>query len=383
MITKQQLTNQLSDLVAIESLSGDSVTNAQVLDLALKLVDKKATVKRIKNKTAEILLISNIENATEKQLMNPEVGYLVHSDVVAAEKDLFEMRVSEEKIANSSKTYTVVRGRGVSDMKFSIPMGISLINDLVTNKSNKSLTVAITTDEERGGFDGALYLAEVLKFRPKELIVPDGGDNFVFVNKSKGVVQVELTAKGIEAHASRTWKGKNAITILVKIITKLLEKYDKNNQKENWNTTLNIGTISGGISPNQVCPEAKVTLDFRFPESTNIDEVFLEVKSIAKKIDRDVVIKKLSTGDPVFTDATSEVAQRFISAIRNNIEQNISVSRNYGASDARHFSKYGVPILMTKPIGGDIHQATEWVSIDSCLEYLSGLREFLGLKKIL
>ena len=43
----------------------------------------------------------------------------------------------------------------------------------------------ITTDEEVGGFEGAKFLVEKVKFSPKALIVPDGGDNLVFVDKAK------------------------------------------------------------------------------------------------------------------------------------------------------------------------------------------------------
>ncbi len=49
----------------------------------------------------------------------------------------------------------------------------------------------MTTDEETGGFQGAAYLANQYKFQPKILIVPDGGDDFIFINKAKECVLSE------------------------------------------------------------------------------------------------------------------------------------------------------------------------------------------------
>lgn len=71
----------------------------------------------------------------------PRYSYMVHMDVVYGEEDQFVMKLEGGKAV----------GRGTSDMKFSIPIGIALINKAF-NKMNFDLI--ITTDEEIGGFDG-------------------------------------------------------------------------------------------------------------------------------------------------------------------------------------------------------------------------------------
>ena len=77
----------------------------------------------------------------------------------------------------------VAYGRGVSDMKFSIPIGYMILNDLIRQKSKLSFAFVVTTDEETGGYEGTRYLVDKYGFKPKLLIVPDGGDGLVFVNK--------------------------------------------------------------------------------------------------------------------------------------------------------------------------------------------------------
>lgn len=144
----------------MKTITGDSKVLAQALNYIESLVNKKAIVKRINNNGVEILMISNIDT------LSPDVGYMVHVDVVAAKDDQCQL----------TRRGDMLFGRGTSDMKFSIHLGIALLNDLLERESDLSFTFVVTTDEEVGGDNVARYLAREVKFRPKVLIVPDGGD---------------------------------------------------------------------------------------------------------------------------------------------------------------------------------------------------------------
>jgi len=360
-VKKDIFISQLTKLVSFETITGNVAENSKALDYVESLINPKAIVKRIKNNKAEILMASNTKT------QSPDIGYLVHMDVVSAKPEEFKLKMDGDKLF----------GRGTSDMKFSIPLGIELLNELVSNKSKLKFTLAVTTDEETGGPDGCGYLAEKLKFRPKCLIVPDGGDNLTFVNKAKGVCWLDITSKGSPAHASRPWMGKNALDPLILLGKKLIEIYGKNSLKENWNTTMNIGQIQGGISVNQVCPEAVMKLDFRYPENDSIEKITQQVKDYTKKISSDIKVTVSSTTLPTFTDTNLPVVKDFISSIGKAYDKKIIISPAYGASDASHFAKYNIPVLMMKPMGGEIHSANEWVSISSCLKFSNGLKIFL------
>ncbi len=360
-MNKDLFVKQLTKLISFETVSGNVPENSKALDFVKSILHKKALVKRLKNGNAEILIASNTDTT------KPELGYMVHMDVVAARPDQFRA------VSKGDKLF----GRGASDMKFSIPLGVAILNDLIESKSKKSFSLIITTDEEVGGFDGGKFVADNLKIVPKCLIVPDGGDNLTFVNKAKGVCQLILTAKGSPAHASRPWMGKNALDSIIKIGHELLKIYGKNSLKENWNTTLNIGQVQGGISLNQVCPEAVMKLDFRYPESDSIEKITQKVTDIAKKISERVEVAKASTGLPTFTDESDEMVRTFLQSMEKVYKKKIVVTHTYGASDARHFAKYNIPVLMMKPMGGEIHSETEWISISSCLKFFEGLKDFV------
>ena len=141
---------------------------------------------------------------------------------------------------------------------------------------------------------------------------------------------------------------------------------------------MNIGQIEGGISTNQVCAGAEMKLDFRFPETENYRKIFSEVKKIARQVDPSLNTALMSYGTPTFTDVKLPVVKKFLKSMEEAFGKKIVVKQTYGASDARHFSKFKIPVLMIKPIGGEIHSDNEWVSLSSCLVFFDGLKIFLN-----
>lgn len=363
MLNEQQLIEQLDGLVRCRSLSGDFAENKKALDLVASLLPKKALVKRLLNQGTEILLASNVETLT------PEIGYLVHIDVVAAPAEMFKV----------TREGDILKGRGVSDMKFSIPLGIALLAELIEQKSKTSFTLCLTSDEEIGGFAGGAWLANTYGWKPEVLVVPDGGDELRFVEAGKGVCQIQVIARGLTAHASRVWLGNNAIPPLAQLVVRLDELYRQNNQKEGWVTTVNFGQFHAGISTNQVCAEAILKLDFRYPETDSITKIEAQVKQLAAEIDPTMEIKLLATGLPVTTDIQLPVVKRFITALEAGTGEKIRFMKSHGASDARHFAQFQTPTLIIKPRGGDIHAPTEWLSVKSTIGFYQGLRQFLNL----
>lgn len=358
-LTKAEFIEQLSVLVSYKTISTDQDTNAQALEYIKSLINPKAQIQIITNGKAQILL------AATHETKEPDFGYLVHSDVVAASDDLFSLKQEGSRLM----------GRGVSDMKYSIPLGIALLNELIETKAETSFTLAITSDEEMGGFDGAAYLAEHIKWSPKALIVPDGGDNLQFITATKGMVRLEVHCKGISAHASRPWDGRNALVPLARLITELDVRYGATGTTETWNTTLNVGQIHGGESTNQVCNNAWAGLDFRFPETDTGTRLVEEVTTLAQSIDSGLIVKQTAYAPPTATDPSTDVVQNLLTSLEKVYQQKIPTTREYGASDARHFA--GTPILMIKPHGGGIHQEDEWIDADSVMNFYEGLRRFL------
>lgn len=361
-LKKEQYIKDLTKLVSFQTLTQNIKENIKALDFIQSKINSGAVIKRIKAGGREVLIASNIN--TKK----PDVCFLVHVDVVSGKPEQFSLKLKNN----------IAYGRGVSDMKFSIPIGYNLLNKLLENKSKLTFSFVVTTDEETGGFQGAAYLVKQYKYRPRVLIVPDGGDDFIFINKAKGVCALRIDSIGKPAHSSRIWDGKNALEPLIKLSSEILRRYENNNKKESMKTTVNIGLMQGGVSVNQVCPQAFTTLDFRFPATTTFDKIFQEIKQLARKIDPALKVSIYSIGAPTSVDVKNPTVKLFLKYLERTIGRAIEIKPTYGASDARHFASLNIPVLMIKPIGGDIHGDNENIDIDSCIKFYNGILAFLN-----
>jgi len=119
-MNKTEFINQLKKLVSFETVTGNVAENAKALDYIQNLITKTAIVKRVQNNGIEVLIASNTKS------MKPNIAYLVHADVVSAQPKQFKLNLIKDK----------AYGRGVSDMKFSIPMGVELLNTVISKRQS-------------------------------------------------------------------------------------------------------------------------------------------------------------------------------------------------------------------------------------------------------
>ncbi len=101
---------------------------------------------------------------------------------------------------------------------------------------------------------------------------------------------------------------------------------------------------------------------------------------MAKAIDPELKVVNVDRFCQPFTDISLPVVKDFFVAMELEVGQKLETMGAYGASDARHFAHLKTPVLMLKPMGGDIHALTEWISLSSTMQFYQGLRRFFGLK---
>ena len=82
----------------------------------------------------------------------------------------------------------------------------------------------------------------------------------------KGLCWLELETVGSTAHGSMPHLGRNAIVDMHALLAEVLcIPLTEGPDPANGKTTLNIGTIHGGVGPNVVPDLCRVSLDFRLP----------------------------------------------------------------------------------------------------------------------
>jgi succinyl-diaminopimelate desuccinylase len=296
------------------------------------------------------------------ETLNPALMLSCHLDVVQAREEQFEPQIQGNKLI----------GRGASDMKFAIPVFFNVLNRLKAGK--EKILLAFTFDEEIGGNNGVRFLLDEVGLRPAVGFIPDGGDNFQIEAEEKGVFLFRVKTSGKSAHGSRPWLGENAIDKMLAIYSDLRKALPHVPSPEQWTQTLNFGKIAAGDAANKVPDSCEASFDLRFIEGQTTEKM----KDLVQKIlgDRGE-FEPLVVGDNFSLDMDLQCSRLFQEAAERHLSQPMPIYRSEGASDARFFTKYNIPVIISKPVCAGHHSDHEWIDLASVPTYTNILFDFV------
>jgi succinyl-diaminopimelate desuccinylase len=293
----------------------------------------------------------------------PAVLLNAHIDVVPAAKEKFVLTVKGDKLL----------GRGVMDMKFSIASYLALVDALKSDLHAYDFAILITSDEEVGGKRGVGTLLQELNLKPSVAIVPDGGENWQAETFAKGVLWVKVAATGKAAHASRPWEGESAIRRLLNALREIELLVPPEPSPEE--TTLSVGTIQGGTTPNQIASDASAMLDIRTGSVAQHKEMMPRIQAICKK--HGVTATLLAGDPPCVNDPESPYIKPFVELVTKITGKAHDTCYSFGATDGRYFSAAGVPCIIMEPTAGGRHKDDEWLSKKGFDQYCIILAQYI------
>ncbi len=294
--------------------------------------------------------------------LNPAVMLSCHMDVVQGRKDQFEPQIAGNRMT----------GRGTSDMKFAAPVFFNVWDRLESGK--EKILLVFTFDEEIGGNKGIGYLLNEVGMRPKVCFLPDGGDNFQIEAEEKGVFLFQLNTSGKSAHGSRPWLGENALDKMLAIYSDLRQEFPFVDSPEQWTQTLNIGKIVAGDAANKVPDACEASFDLRFIEGQTATEIKDRVEKIVGQ--RGELVPKV-VGDNFYLDMELWCSRLFQDAAVRHLSHPMPIYRSEGASDARFFTQYEIPVIISKPVCAGHHSDHEWIDLESIVTYTDILFDFI------
>jgi acetylornithine deacetylase/succinyl-diaminopimelate desuccinylase-like protein len=264
-------------------------------------------------------------------------------------------------------------GRGVSDMKGGLACSILAAALLAEHAEawDGEVVLTLAGDEENMGSLGTGYLLETIpEARGDANICGDVGSPMVVRFGEKGLLWLEVDARGAAAHGAHVHKGNNAIDRLRAALDRVkdLERFSivmPAAVKEAIATavpiseplsgigesdtlsrvTVNIGTITGGISPNLVPSEARAQCDIRLPVGTTT-AVLLEKLDAALRSLEGVTWRPIRTFEPNYTDPAHEIVTRVRDVAAEVLGSPPAVNMRVGGSDSRWYRQYGVPTVV-------------------------------------
>lgn len=149
-------------------------------------------------------------------------------------------------------------GRGTCDAK-GLAAAMVAAADRLAEQGERRIGLLFVVGEENGS-DGALAAA-ALEPKGRFLINGEPTENRLSIGQ-KGSLRIDLDAEGRAAHSAYPEEGFSAVTALLDTLERI-RGLPLPSDPLLGPSTLNIGTIHGGVAPNVIAPSAKAQVHFR------------------------------------------------------------------------------------------------------------------------
>lgn len=346
---KKEIIEILKKLLSFKTIEGNTEEFTKIFEYIKKYKKDELFYKEYEFKGKKACVIANDEGET--------FDYIFSTHIDAVPADSYDIQEDQENIY----------GRGTIDMKGSVAVLLKLFNEI---KTDKKIALFITSDEE---IDGNCTNELLKVYKTKLGIVPDGGTNFNLIQEEKGLLRLKLSLKTTSAHSSQPFNGVNAITELFKVYEKIIKKYPLPKNETEYITSVNLAKFNGGDALNQVASEAEMYLDIRHIAKDTKEEII----EFIKKINKNVNVEVLLTGDVFETNLNNREIQRYIHVCENVLKRKVKIVGCESTSDAIYFSRLNIPTIIMNPNGYYAHCPNEYVNKESLYDLYKIYKEFI------
>ena len=363
---QHRLVSLARDLILIPSTHGSSAERARCFTFLRNHLDSLPDIRIQMHES------NGFESLVALPAAHPEPDILLigHLDVIEhADLEVYTSRIDGDRLY----------GPGAGDMKGALALMLDLFVELHCTHPGISLGLTVTSDEERGSADGVRYLVEETGLRCGIAIVPDGGSLNEVTVEEKGVIHLELAAYGKAGHAARPWLVPNAASRLIAALRKLEEAFvvaeEKHEDNRHWYTTCVLTTLdTPSDTINCIPDEARATVDIRFVPPATVGSILTEVQAIVgdsiELLPRVTAEPTVLRPDPLWLEVAAEVTGKPVTKVRAS-----------GGSDGRFFFSRGIPVILSRPLVGNLHGEDEWIDIPSMATFRAIARQYI-LKRL-
>ncbi len=262
----------------------------------------------------------------------------------------------------------IVKGPGVYDMKGGLAQMLYALRALraLGLKPPVAPVVFVNSDEEVGSRDSRRHIRRLARVADRVFVLePSLGPEGKLKLARKGVGRFSFFIEGKAAHAGLGPEGgASAILELSHLIQALHALNDPRR-----GTSVNVGMVEGGLSPNVVAPESRALVDVRVPtpeEARRITESILNLEpatpGVALRVEGGI-------GRPPMERTPRNLrllktAGRLGEKIGAKLEEGMAG----GASDGNTTSLFAATLDGLGAVGGGAHARHEFVYVDKMVE---------------
>ena len=207
-----------------------------------------------------------------------------HTDVVPVDGQAWDTDPFKATVVGD-KLY----GRGTADMKGFIANALLLVPKYLAAKTDAPLHIALSYDEEVGCIGVRSLIQDLTEMGLKTAGCIVGEPTMMQpIIAHKGTHRFRCCITGREAHSSYTTQGVNSIECAARIIVYIRQMADRLAQLEARDysftvpfTTLQTGTIKGGIASNIVPKDCEFNFEARTMPGASADRMYQEIQDYA------------------------------------------------------------------------------------------------------
>ena len=243
-------------------------------------------------------------------------------------------------------------GRGVADMKTQCLMMMYVLRQLIAEGCPNDFWILFTEDEEVGSDHGVRKVVNYLcehGMTPRAVFAPDGGPDFAYVEKEKGIMTFVVATTGVAAHASRPFLGDNAIDKMMGFNDTLTRRFPNPRNEQDWVVSVSMTTIAAGNAPNTIPDRCVAAFDLRLTEKENVDDLVAEIEAIGRRYDAAIDFRE--TDVATYYPREAPIAQQYIDILRRVSGKEPQILHSNGASNGRLYvaKNPNVHVLMSNP----------------------------------
>jgi acetylornithine deacetylase/succinyl-diaminopimelate desuccinylase-like protein len=220
---------------------------------------------------------------------------------------------------------------------------------------NGSVELHVTYDEEAGGEIGPRYILEQGLSKPD--LALGAGFSYAVVNAHNGCLHLEVDVLGRSAHAAKPFTGVDALEAANAILSALYAWRRSLRRRVSaipgiGSPQMTVGLISGGVNTNVVPDRVVFRLDRRMIPEEIPAEVEAELRGVIAEAakahaEAKVTVRRILLAEPLTpTPAGEELTQLLCRHASRVMGETIAASGVPLYTDARHYAKAGVPIVL-------------------------------------
>lgn len=280
-------------------------------------------------------------------------------------------------------------GRGACDTKASLAAMLAAIEALALAGIRPEVTteLAAVVDEETT-YIGVSALAERIKPNAADYIGAVVGEptGLAVISAHKGCCCFYVDVYGVACHSSNPAQGVNAINQMNKVLTFLSElhesRYPQRAHPLTGPPTVCVTGIQGGIAPNTVPADCRITVDRRTVPGEEPLVVYEEMKhqleELASAEGVAVTVSEPFVIDYAMETDRNEPIVRYLLAATQTYEPQASVQGAAYCSDASKLVRVAVPSVVFGPGHiSEAHTQDEWIELSQVEQAACALRDLI------